>query len=103
MKRGGRGWGRNTSNNNGRFSYKKIRDDQSFNFEKREKRHGNNHWTIYKSNPMDKSKVECLKCYMYRHYKSKCQTNLNMNCDTKSNFVNNKDETSLLMTCHMMI
>jgi len=55
------------------------------------------------SNLMDKSKVEWFRCHIYEHYKSKCQTNLNKNGGTKSNFIKKKDETSLLMACHMML
>jgi hypothetical protein len=51
---------------------------------------------------MDKSKVEWFRCHIYEHYKSKCQTNLNKNGGTKSNFIKKKDETTLLMACHMM-
>jgi hypothetical protein len=51
--------------------------------------------------PVNKSNVECFRYHKYRHNKYECQTNLNSDGNRKFNFVDKKDETFLLMTCHM--
>lgn len=50
---------------------------------------------------MNKSKVECFWCHRYGHYKFECQNNLKKNGGRKSNFIENKEETSLLMACNI--
>ena len=45
----------------------------------------------------DKSKVECFRCHKFGHYRSECYTRLPNNKEEKSNFVENKEEETLLM------
>jgi len=56
---------------------------------------------IMTDKPVNKSNVESFRYHKYRHNKSECQTNLNSDGNGKFNFVDKKDETFLLMTCHM--
>ncbi|XP_062119355.1 uncharacterized protein LOC133833111 [Humulus lupulus] len=55
----------------------------------------------YRPKSADKSNVECYRCHRLGHYKSECYTRLPQNREVeKSNFVEKKEEETLLMTTH---
>ncbi|XP_015582688.1 uncharacterized protein LOC107262284 [Ricinus communis] len=52
------------------------------------------------SKSVDKSNVECYRCYRYGHYQNKCRTNLSKDNGEKSNFTETQEQISLLMVCN---
>ncbi|CAL2228257.1 unnamed protein product [Prunus armeniaca] len=50
----------------------------------------------------DMSKVECYRCGNFGHYKNECYTKLPKEKREKSNFVEKKDEETLLMAFHAL-
>ncbi|XP_062076032.1 uncharacterized protein LOC133780175 [Humulus lupulus] len=55
----------------------------------------------YRPKSADKSNVECYRCHKFGHYKYECYTRLPQNREVeKSNFVERKEEETLLMTTH---
>lgn len=53
-----------------------------------------------KERDSEKSKVECYRCHKYDHHHSKCYNRLPNKKEEKSNFVENKEGETLLMTVH---
>ncbi|BBG97239.1 hypothetical protein Prudu_006294, partial [Prunus dulcis] len=50
----------------------------------------------------DKSQVECYRCGNYGYYKNECYTKLPKEKGEKSNFIEKKEEETLLMAFHVM-
>ncbi|KAH0765344.1 hypothetical protein KY285_001215 [Solanum tuberosum] len=48
----------------------------------------------------DKSKIECYHCHKFGHYHSEFRTRLPNEKEEKSNFVENKEEETLLIAIH---
>ena len=58
-----------------------------------------NHYSTNYDSKFDKFNIECYRCHGYGHYKSECNTNLNVDKGEKSNFAEKEEET-LLMAYH---
>ncbi|XP_031280941.1 uncharacterized protein LOC116139403 [Pistacia vera] len=78
----------------------KDKNDHATDSKGKWKSHDNNYSNGYKSNSVNKSKVECFRCHRYDHYKFECRTNLNKQCGERSNFAEKEEVVSLLMACH---
>ncbi|XP_038875143.1 uncharacterized protein LOC120067679 [Benincasa hispida] len=49
---------------------------------------------------LDKSNIQYYRCHKFVHYKSECTTNFNHEKREQSNFIEEKEQETLLMTCH---
>lgn len=95
--RGGRGRGRGGQGNQdgGRFG---NRDDSKSSYvsKKDDDPQGKG------KEQFDKSQVECYRCGNYGYYKNECYTKLPKEKGEKSNFIEKKEEETLLMAFHVM-